>query len=61
MNDKPRMAPEPDAPAGLEQDSKGDPITFEQRTEEDKAKVREAVAEAIHGKPSVHTISGEDK
>lgn len=44
---KPRMAPHPDAPAGLEQDGQGKPIPFEQRIEEDKAKVRKAVAEGI--------------
>lgn len=47
MTDKPHMALQPDAPAGLEQDSKGRPIPFEKRTEEDQEKVREAIADAI--------------
>ncbi len=47
MTDKPRMAPQPEAPPGLEQDGKGNPIPFDKRTEEDKAKVREAIADAI--------------
>lgn len=47
MTDKPRMAPHPEAPEGLEQDSKGNPIPFEKRTEEDKEKVRQAIADAI--------------
>ncbi len=38
MSDKPRMAPHPEAPAGLEQDNKGNPIPFEKRTEEDQEK-----------------------
>ena len=48
MNDKPRMAPHPQAPEGLEQDGKGNPIPFEERTEEDKEKVRRAIADGIH-------------
>ena len=47
MTDKPRMAPQPEAPPGLEQDGKGNPIPFEKRTEEDKEKVRHTVADAI--------------
>jgi hypothetical protein len=35
MTDKPGMAPHPQA-QGLEQDSKGNPTPFVERTEEDK-------------------------
>ena len=48
MTDKPRMAPHPQAPKGLEQDGKGNPIPFVERTEEDKEKVRRAIADGIH-------------
>lgn len=48
MSDKPRMAPQPDAPPGLEQDGKGHPIPFHRRTRDDQEKVREAVADAMH-------------
>lgn len=48
MTDKPRMTPHPQAPEGLEQDSKGDPIPFVERTEDDKEKVRRAIADGIH-------------
>jgi hypothetical protein len=37
---KPRMAPQKDAPPGLEQDGCGRAIPFDQRTEEDQEKVR---------------------
>jgi hypothetical protein len=37
---KPKMAPQPSAPPGLEQDSLGNAIPFDQRTEEDQAKAR---------------------
>lgn len=47
MTDKPRMAPHPDAPPGLEQDGKGNVIPFEKRTEEDQEKVRRVIAGAI--------------
>jgi hypothetical protein len=47
MTDKPRMAPHPEAPAGLEQDNKGNPIPFEKRTEEDQEKVRQTIADGI--------------
>lgn len=47
MTDKPRMAPHPEAPPGLEQDGKGNPIPFEKRTQEDKDKVRQAIADGI--------------
>jgi hypothetical protein len=41
QNDKkPKMAPQPEAPPGLEQDSHGNAIPFEQRMEEDKDKAR---------------------
>jgi hypothetical protein len=33
---KAKMAPQPDAPPGLEQDNHGNAIPFEQRTEEDQ-------------------------
>lgn len=53
MADKPRMAPHPDAPPGLEQGSKGNVIPFEKRTEEDQEKVRRVIADAIDpDKPS---------
>jgi hypothetical protein len=39
---KAKMAPRPDAPPGLEQDGQGNPIPFEQRTEENQQKVRAA-------------------
>lgn len=48
MNGRPRMAPHPHAPEGLEQDGKGNPIPFEDGTEEDKEKVRRAIADGIH-------------
>lgn len=48
MSAKPRMAPHPQAPKGLEQDGEGNPIPFEKRTEEDKDKVRRTVADGIH-------------
>lgn len=38
---KARMAPNPSAPPGLEQDSQGNAIAFEQRTEEDQEKARQ--------------------
>lgn len=47
MTDKPRMAPNPGAPPGLEQDGKGNPIPFEKRTEEDQEKLRRVIADAI--------------
>jgi hypothetical protein len=47
MTDKPRMAPNPDAPPGLEQDGKGNVIPFNRRTEDDKEKVRRMIAVAI--------------
>ena len=37
---KPRMAPRHDAPPGLEQDSLGNTIPLEQRTQEDQQKAR---------------------
>jgi len=37
---KPRMAPYPDAPPGLEQDGKGDVIPLSQRTKDDQEKAR---------------------
>ena len=37
---KAKMAPQPSAPPGLEQDQHGNAIPFEQRTEEDQEKVR---------------------
>lgn len=37
---KAKMAPQPSAPPGLEQDARGNAIPFEQRTEEDKEKAR---------------------
>jgi hypothetical protein len=37
---KAKMAPQPSARPGLEQDSKGAAIPFDQRTEEDKEKAR---------------------
>ena len=37
---KGRMAPQPSAPAGLEQDAHGNAIPFEQRTPEDQEKTR---------------------
>jgi hypothetical protein len=43
-NHKTRMAPAADAPAGLELDGEGNPIPFDRRTEDDKQKVRGAVA-----------------
>jgi hypothetical protein len=55
------MAPHPDAPAGLEQDSKGKPIPFDKRTEEDKEKVRQAVADGIghdSGDPNISNDGG---
>jgi len=48
-NHKPKMAPSPDAPPGLEQDNKGRPIPFEKRTEDDKEKVVETIAAGLHG------------
>lgn len=47
MTDKPRMAPNPEAPPGLEQDGKGNVIPFQKRTEDDKEKVRRVIADAI--------------
>jgi hypothetical protein len=37
---KAKMAPQPSAPPGLEQDQRGDAIPYEERTEEDKEKAR---------------------
>jgi hypothetical protein len=37
---KAKMAPQPSAPPGLEQDEHGNAIPFDQRTEEDKEKAR---------------------
>jgi hypothetical protein len=37
---KAKMAPQPSAPPGLEQDSEGNAIPFEQRTEDDQEKSR---------------------
>jgi hypothetical protein len=37
---KTKMAPQPSAPPGLEQDETGNSIPFEQRTEEDQEKAR---------------------
>ena len=37
---KSRMAPQPSAPPGLEQDAHGNAIPFEERTEEDQEKAR---------------------
>jgi hypothetical protein len=37
---KARMAPQPSAPPGLEQDARGNAIPFEERTEEDQEKAR---------------------
>ena len=37
---KAKMAPQPSAPPGLEQDSKGNTIPFEQRTKDDQEKSR---------------------
>jgi hypothetical protein len=37
---KARMAPQKNAPPGLEQDSHGDVIPLDQRTEDDKEKAR---------------------
>lgn len=37
---KTRMAPQPSAPAGLEQDNRGNAIPFEQRTEDDQLLAR---------------------
>jgi hypothetical protein len=34
------MAPQKDAPPGLEQDGRGQAIPFDQRTEEDREKAR---------------------
>lgn len=39
---KPRMAPRHDAPPGLEQDSLGNTIPLEKRTEDDQQKARAA-------------------
>jgi len=39
-NAKPRMAPQPSAPPGLEQDAHGNAIPFEQRTEDDQELTR---------------------
>jgi hypothetical protein len=43
-----RMAPAADAPAGLELDGEGNLIPFDRRTEDDKQKVRDAVAASLH-------------
>jgi len=43
---KARMAPQPSAPPGLEQDAHGNPIPFEQRTEEDQELARGGVKPA---------------
>jgi len=44
QNDKkPKMASQPSASPGLEQDSHGNAIPFEQRTEEDKEKARRGI------------------
>jgi hypothetical protein len=40
---KSKMAPQPSAPAGLEQDSLGSAIPFEQRTEDDQELARSGV------------------
>lgn len=37
---KAKMAPQPSAPPGLEQDSRGNAIPFEQRTEDDQELAR---------------------
>jgi hypothetical protein len=37
---KAKMAPQPSAPPGLEQDSKGNAIPFERRTKDDQEKTR---------------------
>lgn len=37
---KAKMAPQPSAPPGLEQDARGNAIPFEDRTEEDQEKAR---------------------
>jgi len=37
---KAKMAPQPSAPPGFEQDQHGNAIPFEQRTEEDQEKAR---------------------
>jgi hypothetical protein len=47
-NHKTRMASAADAPAGLELDGEGNPIPFDRRTEDDKQKVRDAVAAGLH-------------
>lgn len=38
--EKAKMAPQPSAPSGLEQDSKGNAILFEERTPEDQEKAQ---------------------
>lgn len=40
---KAKMAPQPSAPPGLEQDALGNPIPFEQRTEDDQDMARRGV------------------
>jgi len=56
---KPKMAPQKDAPPGLEQDSLGNPIPFEERTEDDKEKVIENLAGKMHGGASIKNPEGE--
>ena len=50
---KAKMAPHADAPPGLEQDQLGNPIPFEDRTEEDKEKTQESLADKMHEDASV--------
>jgi hypothetical protein len=52
---RPKMAPAKDAPPGIELDGRGNVIPFERRTKDDQQKVKDNLADKIHGTPSEDT------